>query len=104
MARVLFASAWAFVPGVASCDAFFAWQYRAVFDAREMNPLAREVAHRYGFGTVVALKVATTAFAAGLAAYCCHCRHRLALACTICIGGIHLVLSFHYRVSYLPGR
>jgi hypothetical protein len=104
MARVLFGSAWAFVLGVASYDAFFAWQYRAVFDTWELNPLARGVAHLYGFGGVFALKVGTTAFAAGLAAYCYHCRHRLTLAYTACVSGIHLLLSLHYLASYLLGR
>jgi hypothetical protein len=104
MARVLFGSAWAFVLGVDSYDIFFAWKYRVVFEAWEINPLARGVARLYGFGAIFALKLGTTAFAVGLAVYCYHCRHRLTLAYTACVGGIHLLLSLHYLLSYFLGR
>ncbi len=104
MARGLFGAAWMFVLGVASYDACFAWHYRAGFAEWELNPLARELGHLCGFGTVFAVKVATTAFAAGLGLYCYQCRHRLTVAYTACVSGIHLLLSLHYLLCYLLGR
>ncbi len=104
MARVLFGTAWTFVLGVASYDTYFAYQYRAVFGAWELNPLVRELVHLHGFGTVFVLKAATTFFALGLGVYCYHCRHRLTLAYTACVSSIHLLLSLHYLLSCLLGR
>jgi hypothetical protein len=94
--------AWAFILGVAAYDTYFAWQYRAVFDAWEINPLARTVVSRFGLGALFGLKATAVAFAAVVAALCYRCRRRVtACVYTACVGGAHLALCVQYLVGHL---
>ena len=70
MRRSLFALAWTFILLAALYDVLFAWQYRDVFDAWEMNPFVRWTAHRFGLQAVFGFKATSLAFAAALAGYC----------------------------------
>jgi hypothetical protein len=99
MGRKLFALAWAFVFVVAAYDVYFAWQYRAVFNVWEMNPLARWTARLAGIGAVFGLKAALIVFAALVAAYCYRCRHWLTAPYTAIVGGVHFLLSLHYLIG-----
>jgi hypothetical protein len=99
MRTSLFAFAWTFVLAVAAYDVYFAWQYRAVFHAWELNPIARWAADLCGLGAVFGIKAAFLAFALGVAIYCHRCRHRLAIPYTLTIGGAHFALSLQYLLA-----
>jgi len=97
-----FVMAWALILGVGACDTYFAWYYRAVFEAWEMNPLARLVASHLGLGAVFGLKAAVMAFAVAVAAACHRCRRRATgILYTACLGGVHLLLGLHYLIGIL---
>jgi hypothetical protein len=96
MRTSVFALAWAFVVVVSAYDVHFAWRYRAVFDAWELNPVARWVAGLFGLGALFAAKAALLVFAVAVAAYCQRLRHRLAVPYTLSVSGMHFVLSLHY--------
>ena len=99
MRTILFALAWAFILAVAAYDTYFAWYYGAVFDAWELNPVARWVVQHSGLGGVFAFKAGFLAFALAVAAYCHRRRHRLEVPYTLTISGVHLALSLHYLVE-----
>jgi hypothetical protein len=80
----------------------FAWCYRSVFEAWELNPLARQLGRTYGVGAVLGLKAVVMTLVAGLGAYCHLTQHRLAIPYTLAIGGIHIALSFLYLLQMLP--
>jgi hypothetical protein len=95
----LFALAWAFVLGVTAYDVYFAWQYRALFETWELNPLARWAAGNCGLGAVFGFKAAVAVFAVAVAA-CCHLRrHWLEVPYTLFVSGVHLLLSAYYVVG-----
>jgi hypothetical protein len=101
MGKWLFGLTWAFILGVAGYDTYFAWQYRAVFEAWEINPLARLVAGQFGVGAVFALKALVVSCSVAVAIVCQRWRRRVAgLLYTTCLGGIHLALALFYIVSY----
>jgi hypothetical protein len=104
MSKWMYGLAWAFILGVAAYDVYFAWHYAAVFDAWEMNPLARIGASRLGLGAVVGIKVLILTFAAVVALISHYNRRRIAtFLFTACVGAVHLALALHYVVGYLAG-
>jgi len=104
MGKLFLALAWAFIVGVAAYDTYFAWQHWAVFDAWEMNPLARWVAGHFGFGVLCGFKAAAVAFSA-LVAVACYRYRRWLTTCiyTTVVGGLHLGLSLLYVFGLLNG-
>jgi hypothetical protein len=104
MGKSLLAFAWVFIFGVAAYDIYFAWQHWAFFDAWEMNPLARWVAHHFGFAVLCGLKVAAIGFG-GLVAVVGY-RHRRRLTTfiyTTVVGGLHVALSLTYVLGRVNG-
>jgi hypothetical protein len=98
---LVFGIAWLFILLAATYDASFAWKYRHVLDAWELNPLACWSAQAFGLETVFAYKFAALAFALGLAIYCRYRRRRLEKLLTVSVGVIYFALSMHYVVSNL---
>jgi hypothetical protein len=96
MRRGLFALAWTFILLAALYDVLFAWQYRDVFDAWEMNPFVRWTAHRFGLHVVFGFKATSLAFATALAGYCHFHRLRIELPYTVIVCALYLLLSLHY--------
>jgi hypothetical protein len=90
------ALAWTFVVAVSAYDIAFAWHYRAVFDAWELNPVARWMAHLYGLGVVCWVKAILIAFALWVAMYCHRLRHRLEIPYTFTVWTVHLALTAQY--------
>ncbi len=101
MRTLLFGLAWMFVMLAAGYDAYFAWQFRGVFEIWEMNPLACWAARVGGLEVVFVFKLTATIFASGTAAYCHFRRHRLEMPFTLAIFGIYLLLCAHYFLSHL---
>jgi hypothetical protein len=94
-----FAFCWSFILLTAAYDAYFAWQYRAVFDAWELNPFILWLAGVGGLATVFAVKLLSMVFSTGLAIVCHYRRHRLEIPYTLIIATAHLALSVHYVMS-----
>jgi hypothetical protein len=79
--RTLFFSlTWILIILAASYDAYFAWQYRAVLDAWEMNPFILWLAGVGGLASVFLVK-----------------------PFTMVVAGVYFLLSFHYLISNLQG-
>jgi hypothetical protein len=98
---ILFGTAWTLIILSASYDAYFAWQYRAVLDAWEMNPLMLWLAGVGGLASVFLFKLFAMTLSTALAIFCHHRRHRLEIPFTVVIGGAYFALSFHYLLSHL---
>jgi hypothetical protein len=96
-----FGCAWLFILVAATYDASFAWQYRHVIDAWELNPFVSWSARNFGLEAVFVYKFAGLAFALGLAIYCRYRRRRLEKLITMSIGCAYFVLSLHYFVNGL---
>lgn len=101
MRTKLFFLAWAFILAVAAWDAWFAWQYRAVFAEWEVNPLACWVVDHFGLAAIFTMKAAVVTFATVVAALCHHLHSRLTVPYTALIGVVHLLLSLRYLAGYL---
>jgi hypothetical protein len=98
---ILFSLTWLLILLSAAYDTYFAWQYRAVLEAWEMNPFILWLAGVGGLASVFLFKLGTMIFSTILAAVCHHRRHRLEIPFTLIVGGVYFVLSFHYLVSQL---
>jgi hypothetical protein len=102
MGRWFLGLTWLFILGVAAYDTYFAWHYRAVFDAWEINPLARHVASHLGVGAVFGLKAMAVALSVAVTLACHRCgRRTTGFLYTISLGGVHLFLAVHYIIGYL---
>ena len=93
-------AAWAFILLVAAYDMYFAWCYRRVLEAWELNPVASYLGRNYGIGTMLGFRCATVMFAAGLAAYCHYSHKRCAILLTLVILFLHFVLSLYYLFDF----
>jgi hypothetical protein len=98
---VLFSLTWVLILLSAAYDCYFAWQYRAVLEAWEMNPFILWLAGVGGLASVFLFKLCTMIFSTVLAAVCHHRRHRLEIPFTVIVGGAYFILSFHYLISQL---
>ena len=96
---VFFTLSWSFILLAAAYDSYFAWQYRAVLDAWEMNPFILWLAGVGGLTSVFMLKFLATVFSAGLAIVCHFRRHRLEIPFTLVVGAAYLALSVHYLLN-----
>ena len=96
-----FACSWSFILLAAAYDSYFAWQYRAVLDAWEMNPFILWLAGVGGLTSVFMLKFLCTVFSTGLAVICHYRRHRLEIPFTLVVGSAYLALSVHYLMGLL---
>jgi hypothetical protein len=99
MLRSLFVLAWAFIFLAAAYDTYFAWQYRAVLETWELNPLARWVGGLWGLPAVFGFKFGGLVYAAGLALYCGRRHHWMQWPLTLVITGAYAALSLHYVAS-----
>jgi hypothetical protein len=99
----LFTISWLLIFLAASYDAYFAWQYREVLNAWELNPIILWLASVGGIASVFAIKFLSMAFSASVAIACHRRRHRLEIPLTLAVGSIYFVLSFHYLMSYAKG-
>jgi hypothetical protein len=104
MRKSLFGAAWLFIFAVASYDLYFAWHYRAVFGAWELNPVARWAAELYGLRALFAAKALLTGFIVIVGAYCYRSHHPLTTPYTAFAGAVHHFLSLHYLLGYLDGE
>src|SRR5271157_4395379 len=100
MNKWVFGLTWAFILAVAGWDTYFAWHYRAVFDAWEMNPFPCWLVHKFGLGAVFGFKAAVMVFITAIALLCYHRRHRLTTLYTAFISSTHVYLLLHYLVAY----
>jgi hypothetical protein len=100
---VLFSLTWILIILAAFYDAYFAWQYRAVFDAWEMNPFILWLAGVGGLASVFLVKLFSMVFSTVVAIHCHHRRHRLEIPLTLVVAGVYFLLSFHYLISHLQG-
>jgi hypothetical protein len=96
---VFFTFSWSFILLAAAYDAYFAWQYRAVLDAWEMNPFILWLAGVGGLASVFAFKLLSMAFSTGLAIVCHYRRHRLEIPFTLIVAAAYLALSVHYLMN-----
>ena len=99
----LFSLTWILIIVAASYDAYFAWHYRAVLDAWEMNPFILWLAGVGGLASVFLLKLFSMVFSTLVAIHCHYRRHRWEIAFTLVVAGVYFLLSFHYLVSNLQG-
>jgi hypothetical protein len=99
----LFTLSWSFILLAAAYDSYFAWQYRTVLDAWEMNPFILWLAGVGGLATVLAFKLFAMVLSTGLAIICHFRRHRLEIPLTLVVGSAYLALSVHYVMSNLQG-
>jgi hypothetical protein len=97
----LFSLIWILILLAASYDAYFAWQYRAVLDAWEMNPFILWLAGIGGLASVFLFKLFSMVLSTAVAIHCHHRRHRLEIPFTLVVAGVYFLLSFHYLVSHL---
>jgi hypothetical protein len=93
-------AAWAFILLVTAYDMHFAWYYRCVLEAWELNPVASYLGRNYGIGIMLGFRCATVMFAAGLAAYCHYSHKRCAILLTLVILFLHFVLSLYYLFDF----
>jgi hypothetical protein len=98
---LLFTLTWILIILAASYDAYFAWQYRAVLDAWEMNPVILWLAGVGGVASVFLFKFFSMVFTTLVAIHCHHRRHRWEVPFTLVVAGVYFLLSFHYLVSHL---
>jgi hypothetical protein len=96
----IFGLPWLFIFAVAALDCSFAWQYRGVLAAWELNPLVRWSVATAGLHGVFVFKFLGLIFAMALAWHCCRRRCDLARALTGIIAGAYLLLLVHYAVGY----
>jgi hypothetical protein len=94
-----FTFSWSFILLAAAYDSYFAWQYRAVLDAWEMNPFILWLAGVGGLASVFTFKLLSTVFSTGLAIICHYRRHRLEIPFTLIVGTAYLALSVHYLMN-----
>jgi hypothetical protein len=99
MWRLLFVLTWGFIFLAAGYDAYFAWQYRAVLETWELNPVACWAGGQFGLPAVFGFKFGGLVYAAGLAVYCCRRHQRLQWPLTLVIAGAYASLSLHYVAS-----
>src|SRR4051794_13433104 len=100
MRLILFASIWLFVACAAAYDAHFAWEYRAVLQQWEQNPVALWAAQHFGLLAVMLFKFASVGFAAGIALYLHARRDRLEVLLTLVSVGAYGILMLHYLAGY----
>ena len=98
---ISFCLIWAFIVLATAYDMYFAWKYRAVLDAWEMNPFILWLAGMVGLGGVFVFKLFATLFSTALAGYCHYRRHPMKLPLTLIIGCAYFVLSFHYLLAQM---
>jgi hypothetical protein len=98
---VLFSFIWVLILLSATYDSYFAWKYRVVLEAWEMNPFILWLAGVGGLASVFIFKLFSMIFSTLLAIFCHQRRHRLEIPFTVVIGSAYFALSFHYFVSHL---
>ena len=98
---VLFSVTWVLILLSAAYDSYFAWQYRAVLDAWEMNPFILWLAGVGGLASVFIFKLSSMIFSTVLAIFCHRRRHRMEIPFTLVIGSAYFALSFHYLISHI---
>jgi hypothetical protein len=101
--HALFALGWLFILTAAAYDIYFAWQYRAVFQVWELNPLVSWAARVYGLPVVFGFRLSMIGLAAALAIYCHRRQHPLEMPLTLSLAGMHFVLSLHYLFGHMQG-
>jgi hypothetical protein len=101
MKVIVFALVWCLIIVAATYDGYFAWQYRADFDAWEINPVARWVVSSFCIEAMVLLKVLGVSFATGVAICCHRLRNRLEIPLTVFVSCCYLYLSIHYAVGFM---
>ena len=97
---ILFCSCWLLILLAAAYDAYFAWRYRLVLSAWEMNPFILWLASVGGIASVLVVKLFSMILSTGVAAICHLRRHRLEIPLTLVIGCAYFALSFHYMISF----
>jgi hypothetical protein len=97
---VIFCLPWLFVFAAAAFDCWFAWYYRGVLAAWELNPLVRWSVEAAGIHGVFAFKFLGLIFAMALAWHCGVRRRLLGPALTGIVAGAHLLLMVHYAIGY----
>jgi hypothetical protein len=97
---VIFSLPWLFVFAAAVFDCWFAWHYRGVLAAWELNPLARWSVATAGLYGVFAFKFLGLVFAMAVAWHCGLRRRWLGSALTAVVAGAYLLLLVHYAVGY----
>jgi hypothetical protein len=101
MRNIAFILTWAFIIGAAAYDGYFAWHYREVMEAWELNFVARRAAGAFGLPAVLGFKALTLLFGMAVAWYCRKRYRGLEHRLTAIIATAYLALSVYYVAGQL---